>query len=131
MNLSNLQVAVKKCVVVFGYLSKVKTGWFAKTISVFMEAMKTLAKLKLLGKSESWWWRGTRYTFETIFYWRYKILWKVIIYFANIIINIYFLFFIFFPFFDHKRTKVWINKHTFVLGTEKIVWKYETFLTQT
>ena len=48
---SKFAVAVKKCDVVVGHLSKGKTGRFTKTISFSSwKQIKSLAKLKLLGK---------------------------------------------------------------------------------
>ena len=47
----NFTVAVKKSDAVVGHSLKGKTGWLAKTISFFLRGtMKSLAKLKLLGK---------------------------------------------------------------------------------
>ena len=111
-------VAVEKCNVLIGHLSKGKTSWFAKTILFFLRGSnKTLVKLTYCENSEPWHWGRTSDTFQTPFYRRCKMNWQVKTYFTDIITNIYFLFY-FLPFFDHKRTKVRINEHIFALGTD-------------
>ena len=111
-------VAVEKCNVLIGHLSKGKTSRFAKTILFFLRGNnKTLVKLSYCENSEPWRWGRTSDTLQTPFYWSYKINWQVKIYFTGIITNVSFLFY-FLPFFDHKRTKVWINEHIFALGID-------------
>ena len=102
-------VAIEKCDVVVGHLSKEKTGRFTKTFIFLCGSYENSCKVEVTGKRVKLHFTGdVKYIdkLKKIFYRHY---YK------------YIFFILFSPIFDHKRTKVRIKEHIFALGTEKIV----------